>query len=90
MDVELVEGDDLGPVAFQFCSPYLPGFRIEGRSVEFAPPNNTVAPMYRRNEAGYQRAGIGRFKDGRWLRGTTQNPYTTEGLFWVRMVNVAK
>jgi hypothetical protein len=79
---------ETGPIAFTIRSPYLPHTVFEGRSCEYVPADNTVALMYRRNDTGYIKAGVGHFKDGRWLRGNTRRPFAhTVGLYWVRIVH---
>jgi hypothetical protein len=82
-----MNGVDLpGHPAFVFRSPFLGGVRFEGRPVEQAPPDGTMALMYRRNDAGYGQCGVGEYQGGAWTdgRGRDLDPI---GLYWMAMVN---
>jgi hypothetical protein len=78
--------ETLGPAAFVLRSPYLRRTIFEGRRIENAPANLTAALLYRRNERGFGRVGVGTYRDGTWT-GTNGRELDPEGLYWIRMVH---
>ena len=78
--------EQLGPPTFAFRAYGLPNVRFEGRPISTPPKDNWVGIIYRPTaEGGYRQAGVGMFKDGRWLNA---NRRSIDGdIYWTAIVD---
>lgn len=76
-----------GPPAFVIRTPYLRGYRFEGRPIgKEPPPPFAVSIMYRREGPYFKQAGVGAFKDGKWTNGKGRE-LDPANLHWTAMVD---